>query len=102
MQLGEKNMKCLKIVNGKGEFSLDGDSWKVLDDISKEDILAIVNKCLEDCFEMDDPSKAEVHNKAHEIIYKNLYVKFDELNSQRSRFKDESENIFKDALAKYS
>ena len=35
MQLGEKNMKCLKIVNGKGEFSLDGDSWKVLDDISK-------------------------------------------------------------------
>jgi len=44
MQLGEKNMKCLKIVNGKGEFSLDGDSWKVLDDISKEDILVIVNK----------------------------------------------------------
>ena len=95
-------MKCLKIDNGKGVFSLDGESWKVLDEISKEDILAIVNKCLEDGFEMDDPSEATVYNKAHEIIYKNLYAKFSELNNQRDRFKDESENLFKESLAKYS
>ncbi|MGF1807261.1 hypothetical protein L4C31_18650, partial [Aliivibrio sifiae] len=79
-------MKCLKIDNGKGVFSLDGESWKALDEISKEDVLAIVNKCLEDSFEMDDPLEATVHNKAHEIIYKNLYAKFIELNSQRTRF----------------
>lgn len=95
-------MKCLKIDNGKGVFSLDGESWKALDEISKEDIIAIVNKCLEDSFEMDDPSEATVHNKAHEIIYKNLYAKFVELNNQRTRFKDESENLFKESLAKYS
>ncbi|EGR2610480.1 hypothetical protein R7P07_21225 [Vibrio sp. Vb2133] len=95
-------MKCLKIDNGKGVFSLDGESWKVLDEVSKEDILVIVNKCLEDGFEMDDPSEATVHNKAHEIIYKHLYAKFAELNNQRDRFKDESENLFKESLAKYS
>lgn len=95
-------MKCLKIENGKGFFSLDGKSWKPLDEISKEDILIIMNLCLEGSFEMDNPSGETVHNKAHDIIYKNLYAKFFELNSQRTRFKDESENLFKEALAKYS
>ncbi|WP_394129664.1 hypothetical protein [Shewanella maritima] len=95
-------MKCLKIDSSKGFYSLDGAIWKPLDEISKEDILVIVNKCLEDSFEMDDPSEVTVHNKAHEIIYKSLYAKFVELNSQRSRFKDESENLFKESLAKYS
>ena len=95
-------MKCLKINNGKGFFSVDGDIWKVLDEISKEDILTIINLCLEDSFEMDNPSDETVHNKAHDIIYKNLYAKFLELNNQRTRFKDESDNLFKEALAKYS
>ncbi|KEC83669.1 hypothetical protein [Acinetobacter sp. ETR1] len=95
-------MKCLKIDNGKGFFSLDGDSWNALDEISKEDILTIINLCLESSFEMDSPTVETVHNKAHDIIYKNLYAKFLELNNQRTRFKDESENLFKEALAKYS
>ncbi|MDH1700038.1 hypothetical protein N5I05_16190 [Acinetobacter johnsonii] len=95
-------MKCLKIENGKGFFSLDGKSWKPLDEISKEDILTIMNLCLEGSFEMDNPSDETVHNKAHDIIYKNLYAKFFELNNQQTRFKDESENLFKEALAKYS
>ena len=94
-------MKCLKIENGKGFFSLDGKSWKPLDEISKEDILTIMNLCLEGSFEMDNPSDETVHNKAHDIIYKNLYAKFVELNKQRTRFKDESENLFKEALARY-
>ncbi|ENV18691.1 hypothetical protein [Acinetobacter guillouiae] len=95
-------MKCLKIDNGKGFFSLDGDSWNALDEISKEDILTIINLCLEGSFEMDSPTEETVHNKAHDIIYKNLYAKFLELNNQRTRFKDESEYLFKEALAKYS
>ena len=79
-----------------------GDSWNALDEISKEDILTIINLCLEGSFEMDSPTEETVHNKAHDIIYKNLYAKFLELNNQRTRFKDESENLFKEALAKYS
>ena len=51
---------------------------------------------------MDSPTEETVHNKAHDIIYKNLYAKFLELNNQRTRFKDESEYLFKEALAKYS
>ena len=51
---------------------------------------------------MDNPSEVKVHNKAHDIIYKNLYTKFVELNSQRTRFKDESESLFKESMSKYS
>lgn len=61
-------MKCLRVTDGKGFFSLDGETWTALDEISKEDILSIINICLEDSFEMDDPSDATVHNKAHDIM----------------------------------
>lgn len=47
-------MKCLRVTDGKGFFSLDGETWTALDEISKEDILSIINICLEDSFEMDD------------------------------------------------
>ena len=51
---------------------------------------------------MDDIDEKEVKNKAHEIIYRNLYGKFQELNSNRTRFEDESNILFKDAVEKYS
>jgi len=94
-------MKCLKIAEGKGHFSLDGKIWSPLDEINKDHILTIVTQCLDEGFEMDDPTESTVHNKAHQIIYSNLHTKFFELNSQKSRFKDESENLFKEAIEKY-
>lgn len=95
------NMKCLQIESGKGYFSVDGNEWILLDQITKEDILKIITSGLQHGFELDSPIDKEVKNKAHEIIYKNLQAKFTELNEQKSRFKDESENLFKEALVKY-
>jgi len=95
-------MKCLKIDNGKGLFSLDGDAWQQLDLITKDNILSIVTECLVNGFEMDNPFETSVHNKAHEIIYNNLFTKFTELDKQKSKFKDESEGLYKESLAKYN
>lgn len=96
-------MKVLKIENGKGYFSLNGnDSWQQLDEISRDCVLTIVLKGMDEGFEMDDPSSSDVQNKAHEIIYKKLFSKFTDLNDQRARFKDESEALFKDAFDKYN
>lgn len=95
-------MKCLKINNGKGLYSLDGENWKTLDEIKKEDIILIIDKCISVGFDMCDPTEKQVDNKAHEIIYLKLHDKFNSLNSQRDRFKDESEELFKDAFLKYS
>ncbi|MGK0208011.1 MAG: hypothetical protein ACI8ZA_002022, partial [Gammaproteobacteria bacterium] len=69
------NMKCLQIESGKGYFSVDGNKWILLDQITKEDILKIITSGLQHGFELDSPIDNEVKNKAHEIIYKNLQAK---------------------------
>ena len=53
-------------------------------------------------FEMDEYDVEKLHNKAHQIIYKHLYQKFEELKQNKDRFKDESERAYKDAIEKYS
>ena len=100
---GKSAIKFLKIDNDKGYFSLEGgENWQLLDEISRDCLLSIVLKGMDEGFEMDDPESSDVKNKAHEIIYKKLYNKLKDLNDQRSRFKDESEALYKDAFVKYS
>ena len=50
---------------------------------------------------MDEYNEKILGNKAHQIIYKNLYEKFHNFLSNKNRFKDETDNIFKEALEKY-
>lgn len=95
-------MKHLKIQNSKGFFSIDGVDWIEIDKINKENILFLVDRVIEDDeFEMDKYEKDKVQNKAHEIIYRNLYNKIIELKENRTQFKDESEELYKEALKKY-
>ncbi len=97
----EKDMQFLKIEDGKGYFSTESANWNEIHEIDKDNILDIVTKGIKKGFMMDNPEEKTIQNKAHEIIYKKLYAKFFELNGQRTRFKDESENLYKDALEKY-
>jgi len=94
-------MKILKIENGKGLF-LKGTEWVELDQIGKEDLLVLLDKIIEDELEMDVFDANSLQNKAHQIIYKHLYQKFEELKTNKSRFKDESERIYKSAIEKYT
>lgn len=95
-------MKCMKIDHGKGYFSVNETDWELLENIDKNHILSIIQSCLKTSFEMDDYKEIVINNKAHQIIYSHLYDKFIELNQQRSKFKDESESLFRDALVKYT
>lgn len=95
-------MKHLKIEKSKGFFSIDGVDWIEVDKINKENILFLVDRVIEDDeFEMDKYEKDKVQNKAHEIIYRNLYNKIIELQGHRTQFRDESEALYKEALEKY-
>lgn len=94
-------MKILEIKNGKGYF-LKGEETVELDQICKEDLLNLLNISIASEFEMDEYDVEKLHNKAHQIIYKHLYQKFDELKQNKDRFKDESERAYKDAIEKYS
>jgi len=96
-------MKYLKIKESKGFFLKESDQWVELDQIVKEDLLCLLDKAIiADDFEMDEFNVSFIGNKAHQIIYKHLYQKFDELKQNKSRFKDESEQLYKSAIEKYS
>ena len=95
-------MKFLKIEDNKGFFAVDGKTWSPIDQINKEHLLELLERVLSDNFEMDAFDKEKLGNQAHQIIYKNIYEKFLELSKNKSRFKDESEAYYKEAIEKYS
>lgn len=96
-------MQCLRINNGKGEFSLNGTTFSALDEIKKEDILRMLEIALDEnqSFEMDEYSADSITNPAHKVIYHNLYEKFEELGLNKAMFVDEVKELYKDAYDKY-
>lgn len=101
-----KIMKYLKIDDNKGYFlkKIEDSTteWVEIDKISKEDLLVLLNQATSDNFEMDVYSEDIMANKAHQIIYKNIHEKFLSLEALKSKFKDESESLYKEALDKYN
>lgn len=101
-----KHMKYLKIKDNRGFFLRIADDeseiWTDIDQISKEDLFFLLTKAISQDFEMDEFNEDTLSNKAHQIIYKNLYEKFLDLLTNKTRFKDESESLYKVAIEKYS
>lgn len=99
-------MKYLKIEDNRGFYyktSEEGENtWKEIDKIDKEDLLELLNKAISSEFEMDEYNEENLAHKAHQIVYKNISEKFEELLANKSRFKDESESLYKEAIEKYS
>lgn len=99
-----KAMKYLKIEDNKGYFLQQKDStteWVEIDRISKENLLFLLNSAISEDFEMDVYDETTLANKAHQIIYKNIFEKFTNLVAMKSKFKDESESYYKEAIEKY-
>jgi hypothetical protein len=99
-------MKYLKIDDNKGFFrkleNTSEETWIEIDKINKDDLMGLLSKAMEPDFEMDEFNEANLANKAHQIIYKNVFEKFKELSLTKDRFKDESESLYKAAIEKYS
>lgn len=97
-------MKYLKIENHKGYFVKDiasPDNWTEIDQIEKDDLLNLLDIATNQDFEFDAYDEAILGNKAHQIIYKHIAEKFTTFLSNKNRFKDEADNLFKTALEKY-
>lgn len=98
-------MKYLYINNGKGFYSTTGleKDKQDISNILKDDILIILNKCLEEDkeFSMDEYNEDTLHNAAHKIIYRNIFQKLDELRKKQDRFIDDKSNLYKAAIDKY-
>lgn len=97
-------MKFLTIENGQAQYTVDPTvpASKKIDQISKEDLLKLLDLCMkEDEFEMDAFDDILLKNKAHQIIYKNIFQKLEELRKQRIRFSDEMTVMYRTAINKY-
>lgn len=97
-------MKFLKINDNKGYFIKDQNQpevWTEIDKIEKDDLLKLLDKASREDFEFDIYEESRIGNKAHQIIYKHLSEKFTIFISNKDRFKDEADSIYKDAIEKY-
>lgn len=97
-------MKYLKIENNKGYYikeSASPTNWIEIDQIEKEDLLKLLDLATNADFELDVYDENLLGNKAHQIIYKHIAEKFKTFLSNKDKFKDEAENLFKTALEKY-
>ena len=94
-------MKYLKTEDNKGYYLPESNSWTEIDKISKEDLLYLLNKAVDENFEMDEYLEGNIGHKAHQIVYKSIHEKFSELIENRNVFKDECDSLFKSAIEKY-
>jgi hypothetical protein len=98
-----KHMKYLKIENNKGFYRLDSseENWIELGQINKDDLLSLIKIASKAEFEMDEYNENLLQNPAHRIIYRNIYGKFNDFLSNKTRFQDSAEATFKQAIEKY-
>lgn len=97
-------MKYLRIDNNKGYFRLDSNesSWIEIDKIDKDNLLVLLKLAgSSEEFEMDEYQDELLQNPAHNIIYKNIFLKFNDFIENKTRFKDSVESTYKNALEKY-
>ena len=65
--------------------------------------MKLIELCLEDeSFEIDEPTSANLQHSAHQIIYKNIYAKLNDVRLKRISFEDEMSVLYKSAIDKYS
>ncbi len=98
-----RHMKFLKIENNKGFYRLDTDQdvWTEIDQINKENLLELIKFASAGEFEMDDFKDELLQNPAHNIIYNNIYVKFNDFLKNKTRFQDSAESTYTHAIEKY-
>lgn len=107
IKIEEQNrMKYLKIDDNKGYFLKlnedDQQEWIEIDQITKDDLMALLSSAVAGDFEMDEFLPESLDHKAHHIIYKNIHEKFNQLLESKDKFKDETDVLYKSAFDKYS
>lgn len=94
-------MKILKINNKKCFFDI-GNGEKTILDITKEDILKILEYLYENNdAEFDEYIEDDIGNEAEKVIYNNLYNKFIDFTDKKETLKNEINMMFNELEEKY-
>jgi hypothetical protein len=96
-------MKLLKIEASQGQFRDSSGKYKSIDKIGKEDLLQLVTWTLhEEKVDFDAYDENAIKNQAHQIVYKSVVQKLQDLRGRKQEFIDESERLFLKEYEKYS
>lgn len=95
------DMKVLKIESHQGYFLDDENTYETIDKIDKVGLMRLVNLALGDQFQFDEYHETELRNQSHQIIYKSISEKLNELHQKRRQFQDESERLYLEEYEKY-
>lgn len=103
MTTGGEYMKLLRIKDKKCEYSIDGISFGLITDMSKNDILLILEKIYnsEETCEVDDLGETEVSNEVQKIMYKNFSEHIKTFIESKNSLKEQIKKEFEEAEAKY-
>lgn len=93
-------MKYLKIEDKKGLY-WDGQNYQDIDKINKDGLLILLNFAESTDFEMDDYKEEDIGNKAHQIIYENIYSKLKQFLNDKDQFVKEVDSLYTEAINKY-
>ena len=94
-------MKALKIENQQGYYLTEQGNYEAIDKIDKIVLLRLANLALGDDFEIDKYDEEKLKNQAHQIVYKSISEKLDDLHDKRNQFRDESERLYLSEYEKY-
>lgn len=96
-------MKLLKIENKKCFYTLDGEHYNGISDISKEDVLKILYLIYEEeNISLDKiENQEDVANDVERLIYINLYSKLSSFAQNKLSIKTKLDDEVKDVVDKY-
>ncbi|QDT66901.1 hypothetical protein [Calycomorphotria hydatis] len=97
-------MKLLDHKDGLGYFLSTDNEYVPIDKITKDDLLNLVERALlsGSDVELSEYDEASIKNRAHQIIYKSLFDKLEDLIVRRDEFVDESERLYLEEYEKYT
>ncbi|MEP2506343.1 MAG: hypothetical protein ABJH85_16560 [Paracoccaceae bacterium] len=72
-----------------------------IDQIDKTELLSLLEFFLENEVEMDQIDADNLQNQAHLIIYRSILDKFEALEQNKSKFKDQSDRLYLDEIREY-
>jgi hypothetical protein len=95
-------MKLLRISDHAGEFQTEDGQFRTVDKITKEDLLRLLDRTLvEDNVQFDPYDEKSLKNQAHQVIYKGVLNKLQEVRKRRQEFVDESARLFLEDYQRY-
>ena len=101
MREGDMCMKLLKIENNLGHYLSESGEYLLIDKITKDHLLRLVNLTLGNDVMFDEYDDKKIKNQAHQIVYKSIYEKLQSLRERRQEFIDESERLYLQDYEKY-